>query len=356
VTVPVEAPPVAKKGLPGWVWGVAGAVGALVLLIAAGGVFLATRGEKPSPTPEATVALVATPTSLPLATATPAPLAPVSPGGPPMDAREVRPCAWEGHGPGLCIYPVGGGAPTKILEDAEFEIIGSSSWSPDGQQIVFSAVKPGESPDGSTIYIVNADGSGLTELPSVGNDISPAWSPNGEWLAFHTSCNLAIMRSDGSDPAVIWDSEGRACTFDPQWSPDSQWIAVSMHMGEGGDWTFPMTREVWVMSRDGATVTTVATITHEDDSCVQPEVAFSPDGMQVAYFDADCRPWMVNADGTGQAATLDDFPYRWTSAAYPQWGGEKEVPPSKPISPSQPEGKVVERCEGVTPKPTRSPR
>ncbi|MDH4135700.1 MAG: protein kinase, partial [Anaerolineae bacterium] len=513
VAVPVEAPPVAKKGLPGWIWGV---VGAVVLLIAAGGVFLATRGEKPSPTPEATAALVATPIpemgadlwvyddfnnpahessydkslwelraaqgqvaqqdgtmvfthqgkpnegatlaaskylefsldrptffearlmlspdanagnvqlhlhtelapneiwyaecnidhwegkvhvgcfdevirhgqvestqgseSMPVQPGSwhtvrmevdpatmifgyfvdgqfvgshtpsdadrlrqakftlsigiytpsadtltgyvddmrvgpleapipvPPPPAPVSPGVPPMDAIGVKPCQWDDLGPGLCISPLWGGTPTKILEDTELEIPGPPSWSPDGQQIAFSALEPGESPDrDTTIYIVNADGSGLTELPSLGNDINPAWSPDGEWLAFHSNCNLAILHPDGSAPTVIWNSEGRTCTSEPQWSLDSQWIVVFMQVEGGGEWTFPMTRELWVISRDGSTVTTVAALTHEDDSCMRPDVAFSPDGRQVAYFDADCLPWLVNADGSGQAVSLTDF-------------------------------------------------
>jgi TolB protein len=110
-----------------------------------------------------------------------------------------------------------------------------------------------------------------------------------------------------------------------------------------------MMRELWVISRDGAAVTTVATITHEDEKCVRPDVAFSPDGRQVAYFDADCQPWIVNADGSGQAVPLTDFPGWWHSTVYPQWGVEK-APPPKPIPPVPPdEGKIVEPCEG--PKP-----
>jgi len=551
VTVPVEAPPAARKGLPGWVWGV---VGAVVVLIVAGGVFLATRGEKPSPTPEATAALAATPAppidvdltvydnfnnpaneggydkdlwelradpgqvaqqdgamvftqrgrpdegaelttykyheipldrptffearlmlspdanagnvhldlrtqlspdetwyaqcvigqregkgsagcfneaihqgqgevtygseSIPVPfgswhtvrmevdpatmtfgyfvdgqfvgshtpleadrlkeakftlsigiyaptaealtgyvddvrvgpleapTAAPSPQTPpklVSPGSPPTDAIAAKPCQWDDLGPGLCISPLRGGAPTKILEDTELEIPGPPSWSPDGQQIAFSALEPGESPDrDTTVYIVNADGGGLTELPSVGNDINPAWSPDGEWLAFHSNCSLAIMHPDGSSPIVIWNSEGRTCTFEPQWSPDSQWIVVFMQMEGGGEWTFPMRRELWIISRDGATVTPVATTTHEDDSCLRPDVAFSPDGKQVAYFDENCKPWLVNADGSGQAVPLTDFPGWWHSTVYPQWGVEKEAPLPKPVSPGIPPMDAVE--------------
>jgi hypothetical protein len=555
VAVPVEAPPVTKKGLPGWIWGV---VGAVVLLIAAGGVFFATRGGKPSPTPEATAALAATPISAmgadlwvyddfnnpanegsydeglwelwadqgqvaqqdgamvftqqgkphggaelaahkyhetaldrltffearlmlnpdvnvgnvhldlrthlspdeewyaqclidnwegkvsagcfnevihreqgevtfgpgpipvqpgswhtvrmevdpatmtfgyfvdgqfvgshtpsdadrlkkakftlsigiytpsadvltgyvddvrvgPLEAPTaapvpPSPLKPVSPGVLPVDAVGVKPCQWDDLGPGLCISPLRGGAPAKILEDTELEIPGPPSWSPNGQQIAFSALEPGESPDrDTTIYIVNADGSGLTELPSLGNDINPAWSPDGQWLTFHSSGSLALMRPDGSDPAWVWYSEGRECASEAQWSPDSKWIAVFMQIG-GCEWTFPMTRELWVISRDGATATTVATLTHEDDSCVRPDVAFSPDGTQVAYFDADCLPWLVNADGSGQAVPLTDFPGWWHSTVYPQWGVEKEALLPKPVSPGvpPPDAREIQPCQ-----------
>jgi serine/threonine protein kinase/Tol biopolymer transport system component len=261
----------------------------------------------PTPTPVPPTATPAPPTP------TPAPLTPT-----PMPAFLVESC--ENLRPGLCIYPLQGGAPTKILEDTDLNLHDWPSWSPDGQRIAFSALKPGESEDRDTnIYIVNPDGSGLTELPSISNDLSPAWSPDGQWLAFHSGCGLAVMRPDGSDQVVVLRSWGNICVQSVEWSPDSQWFVVSTQMG--GEWALPMTREVQVISRDGATVTTVATITHETDRCIViDEIAFSPNGTQVAYTDADCKSWVVNADGSGQAEPLDSFPVWWTSQVYPQWG------------------------------------
>ncbi len=310
-----------RRKLPRWAF----ALGAVALVALVGVILVATgiisSDETPTPTllaqtkrsDEETVTVAApTPTS-------PTALEPVSPGIPPARVRDVRPCDWEGLGPGLCIWSPPDDRPIKLLEDAGLEFTAPPSWSPNGEQIALCAMDPGGARQHETaVYIVNSDGSNLHPLPQLGNDISPAWSPNGEWLAFHSNCDLAIMHPDGSGATVIWPHDER-CTMAPQWSPDSEWIVFSLTPAE--EWRFPMTREVWVISRDGAIITPVASISHPSQECFQDTVAFSLDGGQVAYFDADCRPMIVNADGRGQAMPLTDFPYWWTSSVYPQWGG-----------------------------------
>jgi Tol biopolymer transport system component len=73
-------------------------------------------------------------------------------------------------------------------------------WSPDGNQIAYIACEKE-----CTIYRVNADGSGLTQLTT--DEVvfwPPAWSPDGLQIVF-VSCrdsrqgDLFIMNADGSD-------------------------------------------------------------------------------------------------------------------------------------------------------------
>ena len=49
-------------------------------------------------------------------------------------------------------------------------------WSPDGTRIIFSAF--GASGNGFDIFVMGADGSGITNLSNhAGSDLFPAWQP-----------------------------------------------------------------------------------------------------------------------------------------------------------------------------------
>jgi Tol biopolymer transport system component/predicted Ser/Thr protein kinase len=269
---------------------------------------------------------------------------------PPTDSREVESCDWRGHGSGLCIYAPPREEPIqRILQDAGLDLMGWASWSPDGQQIAFSAVEAGGSPDQNAIHIVNADGTDLIKLPRISNEHSPAWSPDGEWLAFHSGCDLSVMHPDGSDPNIIWSEEDK-CAENPQWSPDSQSIIVSMLEGRIKR-IFPLERKILIVSLEGDAFP-IATIAHQNEDCFIPEVAFSPDGKQVAYIDENCQPYLANADGFGQAEPLGHFPYWWTTMTHPQWG-EGEAPPIVEPAPATGVEAFHEDFNGQTLEPSR---
>ena len=95
----------------------------------------------------------------------------------------------------------------------------------DVTQLPFSTTPLYPSPDGSRyamvldvegqtdIFVVNADGSGLTNLtrhPT--NDAAPIWSPDGRYIAFVSTRGgaiwlrqLYVMRADGSDVRLVSD-------------------------------------------------------------------------------------------------------------------------------------------------------
>ena len=100
-------------------------------------------------------------------------------------------------------------------------------WSPDGKRIAYDAWTGSAS--SSHIYIINEDGSDLTDL---GIGIIPTFSPDGNRLAFTWSGHgTTIMNVDGTGREVL-TREGRGT----QWSPDGRWIAYGStnRLPEGG--------------------------------------------------------------------------------------------------------------------------
>lgn len=122
------------------------------------------------------------------------------------------------------------GARTKLADDA-----GDGAWSPDGGRIAFtsSAGQSGEGGCGDDtctfneeLFVMRADGSErlrLTENPA--DDDAPAWSPDGERIAFASGRNyphgtnqeLYSVKPDGS--CLTWLTNGTAGSGLPNWEP-----------------------------------------------------------------------------------------------------------------------------------------
>ncbi len=129
-----------------------------------------------------------------------------------------------------------------------FRQISDHSWSPDGRRVAVAGQR-GE--DGiHAIYIVRVvNGELLSTIEPPGIEIGEtvAWSPDGEWLAFdafgveaRTICRgkgIYLVRPDGSSvtPLTGLSSEAADCTdVYPAWSPDGNEIAFTRARAEFG--------------------------------------------------------------------------------------------------------------------------
>ncbi len=112
-------------------------------------------------------------------------------------------------------------------------------WSPSGQVVFETSTFSGGHWE-STVYLVNADGTGLRPLFDTPGDHSPAWSPDGSRIVFISERDgrrrLYIINADGSGVRPLTDHAGddwlpgnrggteAAFAYSP-WSPDGSRIA-----------------------------------------------------------------------------------------------------------------------------------
>ena len=162
------------------------------------------------------------------------------------------------------------------------------AWSPDGRRIAFTSDRDGN----FEIHVMNADGSGITQLTNhPERDWLPAWSPDGRRIAFDSSRDgnrdIHVMNADGSGITRLTNRP--ELDSNPAWSPDGRRIAF--HSSRDGNW------EIYVMNADGSGITRLTNHPENDGS-----PAWSPDGRRIAFRssrDGNVEIYVMNADGSG---------------------------------------------------------
>lgn len=150
--------------------------------------------------------------------------------------------------PQIFLVDLGAGEETQITDLPNGAC--QPSWSPDGQRMVFISPCKGleDIYYNASLYIINADGSGLTTLDaSPGGNFDPAWSPDGKTIAFTSlrTGQMEIFAIDLEDLSLTQITSG-AQKFEsrmPAWSPDgSQFVYVVKRLG---------VYQIWMMNADG---------------------------------------------------------------------------------------------------------
>lgn len=113
------------------------------------------------------------------------------------------------------------------------------AWSPDGKQIIFQATIKGL----FDLYIINADGSGLRNLTAdLRLDTMPDWSPDGHTIVFASDrafnpAGINLLPQDASYDIYVTNADDGRNTLrltnnldsddSPAWSPDGEHIAFA---------------------------------------------------------------------------------------------------------------------------------
>lgn len=197
----------------------------------------------------------------------------------------------------LAIVEAAGGD-ARYIEDG---VVGGEielTWSPDGQRVAFTSQRDDAAGD---VFVAVVAGRRLVDVRNLTPrqhptsivpepDRTPAWSPDGQWIAFTTYRDggpaIWVMRPDGSDARAV-TSSGNHADFFPTWSPDGREIAFQRNSASdarigivsvnGGTprflaWPAPATAPAW--SPDGRAIAFSSIIDHEMDIfLVSPQFA-----------------------------------------------------------------------------------
>lgn len=133
-----------------------------------------------------------------------------------------------------------GAAPTPIITPPLVPEDKNPAWSPDGQWLAFEHSDPDD--PYRSIFLARADGTGRRLVAS--SAVGPAWSPDGRALAFEAVGN--VFRVDiATDSLVRLTTAGRNGA--PAWSPNGRSIAFVSDRNDPDGVT-----RLWLMNADGS--------------------------------------------------------------------------------------------------------
>jgi len=185
----------------------------------------------------------------------------------------------------------------KFLQNAAFEY--NAHFAPDGKSVVFTSERNGDGQ--SDIFRARLDGSAIAPLVvHSAVDDSAVLSPDGTRLAFVSTrnghrANVWILnlksgqiRNLTGEEHTQGDPSGPNGFFRPAWSPDGQWLAFSSDRNtdwrghsEGRGWEHTQELSIYVIRADGEGFRRIAS---KPGHCLGSP-RWSPDGRRVVFYD-----------------------------------------------------------------------
>jgi TolB protein len=194
------------------------------------------------------------------------------------------------------------------------------AWSPDGSKIAM--VRNVSGVDG--IWVMNADGSGMTNLIAENGVSDPSWSPDGTKIVFRRGSSfheIWTMNADGTGLTRLTFSAVGVQNEWPNWSPDGTKIvfASTRDCPNCGAW------DIYTIPSGGGSITR---LTSDTPAVSSYDPVWSPDGTRIVFSSCpdpqdDCSLdlYTMNADGTGrtllEGAPQDESSADWQPAVGP---------------------------------------
>jgi TolB protein len=245
---------------------------------------------------------------------------------------------------GITVATLATGASKRIGPGEE----ATAGWSPDGKRLVFGGR------GGEGLYVVDVDGRHKRTLLSTSLISTPAWSPNGKWIAFsrqigYGPTELYAVHPDGSglrwlsrytpSDGLAWSRDGTLAFIGTRESEershlvlvevDARRVHVVRRLGAGGtvSWSADGRRIAYAATRrdsDPSAIYTAAADGSDRRRLAPPKPLYydespvwSPDGKSLLFTRTPIRGgaeryvpevWTMRADGSHQRRLTTAFP------------------------------------------------
>ncbi len=158
-----------------------------------------------------------------------------------------------GFGAGIGLIDADGGYPSTL--HVGFYYQGKPAWSPDGTRLAIVASSNNSSQPANCVFVMNADGSGMTCVANGVPGSHVAWSPDGSKLLYVASSdpshsNLYLVNSSGGTATQL--TSGPNNNTAPVWSPDGRLIAFDTDRNHLNCTPSTPCGEIFLMNADGS--------------------------------------------------------------------------------------------------------